>query len=207
MGRSFTVGVLREACNCSRKPCRSAVVRCVHGRRLARGGVGPGSIRLGRRLKPMWLRRGSPLSTCSSTAVPAVVTVCGACHLRYRCATAAKATLGSHSMSGYVCPRRPSRSDDAQAGLVQVVHGVAVRAVRAARQGEQEHERAVHALVLEDLQQFAQICGVAGLVALVYAVQPDRGLGLRAATLAVREAPSPTNSPSTTTTSPLLLRP
>jgi hypothetical protein len=29
-----------------------------------------------------------------------VVTVRGACHLRYRCATAAKAALGSHSMSG-----------------------------------------------------------------------------------------------------------
>lgn len=29
-----------------------------------------------------------------------VVTVRGACHLRYRCATAVKAALGSHSMSG-----------------------------------------------------------------------------------------------------------
>lgn len=30
----------------------------------------------------------------------AVAIVCGVCHLRYCCATAVKAALGSHSMSG-----------------------------------------------------------------------------------------------------------
>jgi hypothetical protein len=47
--------------------------------------------------------------------------------------------------------------DDAVAGQVQVVAGVAVRAVQVAAKGEDEYEGAVDAFGVEDLQQLVQV--------------------------------------------------
>lgn len=67
--------------------------------------------------------------------------------------------------------------DDAVAGEVEVVAGVAVGAVHVVVEGEGEDEGGVDAAGVEGLQELAQVVGLAGLVALVVAVQADGALG------------------------------
>src|SRR5262249_10937182 len=64
--------------------------------------------------------------------------------------------------------------DDAGAGQVEVVAGVAVGAAGKAVEREEEDERAVNTFRVKDLEQFEQVCGLAGLVADVRSVQANR---------------------------------
>ena len=63
--------------------------------------------------------------------------------------------------------------DDARAGQVQIVTGIAIGAVRKVVEREEEYEGAVDAFGIEDLQQLDQVRGLASLVADVPSVQPD----------------------------------
>src|SRR5262249_24185919 len=64
--------------------------------------------------------------------------------------------------------------DDAGAGQVEVVAGVAVGAVGKAVEREEKDERAVNTFSVKDLEQLEQVCGLAGLVADVRSVQANR---------------------------------
>src|SRR5262249_57456847 len=64
--------------------------------------------------------------------------------------------------------------DDAGAGQVEVVAGVAVGAVGKAVEREEKDERAVNTFSVKDLEQLKQVCGLAGLVADVRSVQANR---------------------------------